>query len=236
MSTLTSIDHFNNFIQDDIKYQPGNFPSAEFVTIAVSAPTLSTISSVKAVYPIGVVQNFNLTQQKVVSRLFELGSARSYLVPGKSVGALSFARPFFSGPSLLKCLTGFYDLGKYGAALTPSRGQTSVGVNIPPGYENLFINLASDLFNQALGITLLLQRHDQQYLGCVFFETSYIVGHSMAIDSNGIMWTEGVQIQFERMVPVNLVNQLSVNAMKTKEVETLEGLNSAVVNLISAGQ
>jgi hypothetical protein len=232
MSTLTTIDHFNNFIQDDIKYEPGNFPSAEFVTIAVSSPTLSTVSSVKAVYPVGVVQNFNLTQQKVVSRIFELGSARSYLVPGKSVGALSFARPFFSGPSLLKCLTGFYELGDYGSALVPDKSNTRA-VNIPPGYQNLFINLASDLFNQALGITLLLQRHDQKYLGCVFFETSYIVGHSMAIDSNGIMWTEGVQIQFERMIPVNLTGK--VVTIEKQDVTKFADLQSKLAGLITAG-
>ncbi len=75
-------------------------------------------------------------------------------------------------------------------------------VIIPPGYENIYLNLASDLFAQPIGILLYIRDINQNTLGAVFFEACYLPNHSWATDSQGVLIQEQVAVQFERAVPV----------------------------------
>jgi hypothetical protein len=75
-------------------------------------------------------------------------------------------------------------------------------VIIPPGYENLYFNLASDLFAQPIGILMYIRDINQDALGALYFESSYLPNHSLATDSQGVLLQENVAVQFERAVPV----------------------------------
>ena len=55
-------------------------------------------------YPIGVIQSFNMGQQSNVMRLFEIGSERSYFIRGRTVGNIGLGRIMYHGPSLLRVL------------------------------------------------------------------------------------------------------------------------------------
>jgi hypothetical protein len=88
----------------------------------------------------------------------------------------------------------------------PNSGAASVAnphdVIIPPGYENIYINLASDLFEQPIGLLMYIRDINAQALGAGYFEACYVPNHSLATDSQGVLIQEQVGIQFERMVPV----------------------------------
>jgi hypothetical protein len=103
----------------------------------------------------------------------------------------------------------------------PNAGAASMSnphdVVIPPGYENIFINLASDLFTQPIGILFYVRDINQNALGAAYFEACFIPDHSLATDSQGVLLQEQVSLQFERMVPVaisalTLISSSSSNA------------------------
>lgn len=77
-------------------------------------------------------------------------------------------------------------------------------VVIPPGYENIYMNLASDLFTQPIGILMYIRDIAEKTLGAMYFEACYIPQHSMSTDSQGVLIQEQVSVQFERTVPVQV--------------------------------
>jgi hypothetical protein len=88
----------------------------------------------------------------------------------------------------------------------PNAGAASVSnphdVIIPPGYENIYVNLASDLFAQPIGILMYIRDINLDTLGAVYFEACYLPNHSWATDAQGVLIQESVAVQFERAVPV----------------------------------
>ncbi|MEC8306639.1 MAG: hypothetical protein VXZ72_02130, partial [Chlamydiota bacterium] len=82
-------------------------------------------------------------------------------------------------------------------------------VKIRPGFNNLYLNLASDLFSQPIGLLIKTVDSNEDTIGAVYAEACYIPNHSFSVDSNGLMIQEQASIQFERIVPVR-VNSLSI--------------------------
>lgn len=163
------------------------------------------------VFPIGIVQNFNLSHTRQFNRIFEIGSERSFFISGRTVGQVGLSRVLYHGPSLLRVLYAYYqDL--FPPTLVPSViGANNLGaltvanahnVKIPPGYENMYINLASDLFNQPIGMMAYFRDSNEDTVGAVYMESCYIPNHTIATDSQGTIIQENVGIQFERALPV----------------------------------
>jgi hypothetical protein len=111
-------------------------------------------------------------------------------------------------------------MGYYASGTTASGGFESVfpnspvntsqlhNIQIPAGYENLFVNLASDLFSQPHGELIVMKDTDNDIIGAFYLEQSYIPSHSLAVDAQGIIWQEAVQIQFERLMPIKLTTAI----------------------------
>ena len=182
------------------------------------------------VNPVALAKGFNLGMNKSVLRLFEIGSSRSYPFSGRTVGQASLSRPMYHGPSLLRALYSYYDTrgdsaaGAFqvrplietgGAGTTPFTTQPNPAaagvrknglhsVRIPPGYNNLFVNLASDLFDQAFGMFVLLKDNELNNYGAFYLESCMVPNHSFGFDSSGLLVQESTAIQFERMQPINL--------------------------------
>ena len=101
------------------------------------------------------------------------------------------------------------------SAVFPNAGIATVAnphdVFIPPWYENLFLNLASDLFNQPIGILMYVRDSNLDTYGAVYMESCYIPNHTWATDAQGVIIQESAAIQFERAVPV-AVSALSLIA------------------------
>jgi hypothetical protein len=200
----------------------GQFISAGFTIVAAGPPRLSNVGGATAaagalagagadqiVLPIGVIQNINLSHNRQFNRIFEVGSERSYFISGRTMGQLTIARIMYHGPSLLRMLYAYYeDLipPTTVSAVFPNAGTATVAnphdVKIPPGYENLYLNLASDLFNQPIGLLLYIRDSNEDTVGAVYIEACYIPNHTWATDAQGVMIQESAAVQFERAVPV----------------------------------
>lgn len=220
MSKFSEWSPYLNFVQSGMV--DGQFVSGGFTIVAAGPPRLSNIggSTVAAgalagagadqiVLPIGVIQNINLSHNRQFNRIFECGSERSYFISGRTMGQLTIARIMYHGPSLLRMLYAYYeDLipPTTVSSVFPNAGSAMVAnphdVKIPPGYENLFLNLASDIFNQPIGLLLYIRDSNEDTVGAVYIEACYVPNHTWATDAQGVMIQESAAIQFERAVPV----------------------------------
>lgn len=189
------------------------------------------------VLPIGIIQNFNLSHTRQFNRIFEIGSERSYFISGRTVGQIGLGRIYYHGASLLRILYAYYQdlIGPTEIpAMFANAGAASVAnphdVIIPPGYENIYVNLASDLFTQPIGLLMYLRDINNDTLGSIFFEACYLPNHTWATDSQGVLIQESVAVQFERAVPVSVAsltlvsNTNSLNAGGSNLGETFLGI------------
>jgi hypothetical protein len=121
--------------------QQGEYVSAETILIAAGPPRFEQVAFAKgtpadkskpaqpakgteigavqsnsagagAVYPVGLIENFGLSQNKQLQRLFEIGSKKSYFVPGRNIASFSLGRVLFWGPSILRVLYAYYPNSK----------------------------------------------------------------------------------------------------------------------------
>jgi len=218
MPNVKNWDPYKSHVQGGLP--EGQFLNGQFILIAAGPPFFSQVgdSMDTAIFPIGLTQNFALSQNKAISRIFEIGSERSYFISGRSVGQLSLGRVVYHGPSLLRCLWASYhepsenfDPILHEAAIDPTgasgapvdKATQNKSVKVPPGYDNMFLNLASDLFSQPIGLMLKLMDNHQKVVAQVYLEQCYVPQHSLAVDSQGLIIQEQVGVQYERMMPIN---------------------------------
>lgn len=201
----------------------GKFISGAFCGIFAGPPRLATIggaltlgaalsspaSASQIVYPVGVTQNLNLSNNRQFSRIFELGSERSYFISGRTIGQLGLSRVLYHGPSVLRTLYAYYNdniPGTLVPSMFPNVGAGAMpnphDVVIPPGYENFYGNLASDLFSQPVGLLIVLKDSNQDTYGSFYLESCVIPNHTIATDAQGVIMQESVAIQFEQLVPI----------------------------------
>lgn len=193
------------------------------------------------VHPLALSQGFNMGMNKSTLRLFEIGSTRSYPFSGRTVGQASVSRPVYHGPSLLRSLYSYYDTrgdsaeGAFqvrplmetgGAGIKPytvTGGVSAVRkaglhtVRIPPGYDNLFMNLASDLFDQSFGFLVLMKDNELNNYGAFFIESCLVPNYSLGFDSNGLLVQESTSLQFERVQPIRLSQVGLVDTFNTPD-------------------
>lgn len=227
---LSNWSPYQAHVQGGLK--EGNFLNGQFILICAGPPFFNQIDLPEdggsMVYPIGLTQNVALSQNKAISRIFEIGSDRSYFISGRSVGQLSLGRVVYHGPSLLRALYAYYDTSDDampGSFKMESLTGTAVGgvnpftegdgaaehsglhsVKIPPGYDNMFLNLASDLFSQPMGLMLLFKDNQENTVSSVYLDQCYVPQHSIAVDAQGLIIQESVGIQYEKMVPIKSNN------------------------------
>lgn len=222
--TFSEWSPYGQYVQGGLA--DGAYANAGMTLLAAGPPRIANIGGAAAlaqaasgagtgadqiVMPIGIVQNFNLSHTRQFSRIFEIGSERSYFIGGRTVGQLGLARIYYHGASLLRVLYAYYQDAvppTVVPAMWPNAGAATQSnphdVVIPPGYENIYLNLASDLFAQPIGIMMYMRDVNQDTLGAIYFEACYVPNHSWQTDSQGVLIQESVAIQFERGVPVGV--------------------------------
>jgi len=185
--------------------------------------------------PIGLIETAQISMNKPLSRIFEIGSKLSYIIPGRTVGGISLSRVFFDGPSLLKALY----FGEVKADYATKSNKFAKFVSNPyypktdgePDYQrfanissgNLAMNLASSFFDQPVGLAFFFKDQQSELVGQTYFEGCRVSTYNIGISSNMNVLTEGVNMEFVRCRPINTA--ISRNYDKTK--------NTADINIVS---
>jgi len=219
MATVTNWKPYTQKVDNSSALGEGRFLSGAFTMVAAGPPRLSAIGdatilsagvAINFALPIGVVQNFNLSHNRQFARFFELGSERSYFISGRTMAQAGFGRVLYHGPSLLRMMYSFYN-DALPPTLVPTFGMDPTvaqsvknqhNVKIPPGFENIYLNLASDLFSQPCGLLVYMRDSNETTVAAVYLEETYIPSHSIATDAQGVVIQEQVSLQPERVVPV----------------------------------
>jgi len=228
---------FSNFhVQQELTH--GQFVSAETSLIASGPPEIGAtgafssapVATVGTVYPIGLIENAGISQSKQLQKVFEIGSSRSYFIPGRVIGSISLGRIFYYGPSLLRVMYSYYrnssnnvNIGTASpsdtvtledgslaqsplARLLDRGGNQFHNVRQSPGEDFFFVNLASDLFNQATGLAFYFKDANFNSVGAFYVEQVFLQGHQFSISSGSVLVMEGASAQYDRLVPIKLLN------------------------------
>jgi hypothetical protein len=242
-TSFNNWDFHNHHVQQELL--GGEFISAETTLIAAGPPRLTDITGGTPgtegaldtadegdmVFPIGVLENIGLSQSKQLQRIFEIGSTRSYFIPGRVIGSLSLGRVLYHGPSLLKVLYAHYKQSAGDADfqfnhLPKGATMSLAGVNVPdpnaamldlpqlqaelhrvrynPGFEDLWLNLASDIFNQPTGMALYFRNAMDVTVGAIYLEECYVQGHQLSVSSGSVLVMEGASLQFDQLRPIRM--------------------------------
>ena len=161
----------------------------------------------------GLVENAGISQSKQLQRIFEIGSARSYFVPGRVVGSFSMGRVIFNGNSLMRVKYAWANID--GVAVgddiqadvlaqleLDSELLAEENINPHPGYGGAVFNLGSNLFNQPYGMLFLMKDQANADWAEFYLENCYIQGHQMSISSGSVLLLEACSSQFDQLVPV----------------------------------
>lgn len=205
----------------------GQFVNAESTLIAAGPPHLSDAGDIEgeSVYPIGLLETFGLQQSRQLQRIFEIGSSRSYFIPGRTIGSITLGRTFYFGPSLLRVLYSYWKGDADGtpigmkepalpanAAEYAASGDQALLAGLTqqrqlyrnPGYGFMLIDLASDLFAQPTGMAVYFKDANTDTLGGFYLEECYVQGHQMTVSSGSVLIMEGASLQYDLLVPIDL--------------------------------
>jgi hypothetical protein len=86
---------------------------------------------------------------------------------------------------------------------------------ISPGYKNIFLNLASDLFMQPIGLMLYFKDSNNESVYAAYAENCVIPNHDLGMDAGGTVMQENVSIQFERLLPIWIADSISVTDIES---------------------
>lgn len=182
--------------------------------------------------PIGVVSDLNLSQQRQINKIYEIGSKLSYTVSARTNINLGMSRVMYHGPSLLRMLYAYYPDSKIGGGgnalrdlpsmpdtIVPKIGSSEVfSTGLPqvqesPGYDNVFLNAASDLFAQPMGLVMYIKDNMGRDVAGIFLEDCNVVTHQFGVSQNSVVLAEAVQITCDKIHPMK-VNVQSVSAFR----------------------
>lgn len=219
------LDKFTSEHVQPLDTVAGDFLSSESVVLLSGPPKLDQGYSPSNLIPIGLVQNVQVTQQKQLQQLFEIGSKQPYFIPGRTIIQAGIARILFDGPSLLQALYVFNDNGDQ--LYVPAISETSSALSNPGEPFNLagtdpvqigtttggfdttnnaefFINLASEFFNRPLGLGMVLYDMQQQAYGGFYMEECYIQSHRLSVSAQQTVLMEDVGIRCSAIRPISI--------------------------------
>lgn len=220
-----------------------SFPTAETILIAAGPPTAkdlvaqnistsgaSSISnlvegvakSTANVDPVGLVENFAINQNMGNSKIFEIGSSRSYIIPGKYSGSMNMSRILGFSKSILAMLWGPTSK-KYSTSLFK---QASGNKSALPGATEkaqLWMNIGSQIFLDQIGLLFwilttsgidvnddgltdvnLSEKALSEDYGAFYVEYAALTAHQFGANAGAVVLMENIGLMFERMTPVSV--------------------------------
>jgi len=182
--------------------------TAENVMVAAGPPRLSQIGEDfgDKVFPLGMIENVSIGQQKMLQPIREIGSRRAYIIGGYSTGNLMISRVLYSHASLLRVLTAANDDQE--GIDNPAGANAGQGFDGQDSVANLtaekswYINLQSELFDRPVGLMFYMLDQRNNPYGAMYAEEVMVQSHNMALASQGLAVAEQVSMMFDRIMPV----------------------------------
>jgi hypothetical protein len=238
MARFNTWNFFNRNVQSGLT--EGQFINMGSCLLCAGPPSLgvggaAVIQSVDSdavvgdvVYPLGLISSWAINQQMAVVPVPEAGSYKRYTVTGPSDGSLALGRTLYHGPSMLRALYAYFradanpnvnvepliDDGAANLVRNPHNY-----INDTPGYENFWINMASSILSQPVGILLYIQDVNRESYGAVYLEQFHASVHGLASGPGQLVVSEQVQGSFARARPVKLANVIPLMSRLSNDAD-----------------
>ena len=214
---------FDREIQDHL--DSGNFASSKSTLICAApafipggdtdengqitgSPDLSS-----SVHPIGLTQDFSLSQQRGINEVPEIGSNTLYYVMGTTSRQFTLSRVMFHGPSLLRAL---YSMNGTVTFSDISDGKGYEELPASSELSLLYVNLASRFFEKPTGLLIRMSTPGETNkitagavsnpsfgnIGGIYLEECYVRMHSMNTNANNSIIAENVSMTAKRVMPI----------------------------------
>lgn len=218
---LTDWDFLNGSVQPISTN--GNFLSSESAVLCAGPPRFDDMVNGPGGYltPIGLVQNVQISQNKQVTQLFEVGSREPFFIPGRTLVQVGISRALFDGPSLMRAVYEYSAAGTTFPA-NPVNDKADSVMPVDPYSSGaggtaesgpFYINLASEFFNRPMGLALLLyttlggsdadpstNTGATQAWGGIYLEMCHIQTHGIAVGSQQTVLAENCGIRAKSIV------------------------------------
>ena len=183
------------------------FASAKALMIAAGPSSVTGINGVN-VTPIGLVQDFNLQQERALSEIYEIGSRGTYYMTGRETRRLSLSSIVYSGNSLLRALT-----QQTSGEFPTGNGERFEALPGASEGELFYSNLASRFFENPTGLYIRIEslsdalETDRELtnsgqIGGMYLEECYIRAHGLTSNANNTVVAENAVITFSRVIPM----------------------------------
>ncbi len=203
----------------------GAFLSGESAIVVAGPPEIQNTQT-RDLIPVGLVQQAQLTQNKQLNQIFEIGGRIPFYVPSRVTVRASLSRILFDGPSLFYALYQRKDNDQNVVPTTHefSTGNTSIHNNPSTPYpENgeiirpqnssvsqqdstpglFWSNLGSGIFNRPLGLGFILFDMEGEPYGGAYLEKCYVQSHNFGISANATVLAENVSLVATRLKPID---------------------------------
>lgn len=172
-------------------------------TLVLVGPPRYEGTNLSNLAPVGMMQNFSITQTRPFQPMMAIGSGRQFFLGGKAQGSAQIGRLFVNAESLMKKLYSGYDLA--GTDLST----TFTELPAAKSADNYFINLDSELFLIPFGLGCIIADKSQTVLGAFYMELSVIPSYTIGVAAGQSMILESVSILFDRIVPMSIASSQS---------------------------
>lgn len=196
MRKLTEWNRFDALVDGTLPEEYINkFVTGETCLVAVGKPVLSMNTNIGDLIVMGSGQEIQIAQQKQERFVWEMGSRRGVIVPGRAVGSLTISKLQIAGPSLLKALYGY---------MTPEEIDALYDKPGPKGGD-FWLNLNSEVFDRPTGIGLFMRDLENDQVASFFFENMYVGGHQFSLGAQTQVIGESVTSRYEAIYPLPIV-------------------------------
>jgi hypothetical protein len=181
--------------------------TAESCLIAAGPPRLSQIADnlLSSVFPLGMIENVTVGQQKMLQQVREIGSRRGYIVSSFSTGSLTLSRVMYSEASLLRVMTiANQDQTGLDNPAGSLRGVHTGNVAVDTAEPVWYANLQAEIFDRPVGLLFYLLDQRNNPYGAMYAEDCMIQTHNFAMAAQGIAISEQVSMMFDRFNPVTV--------------------------------
>lgn len=154
-----------------------------------------------ALLPIGLTDGIAMSSNPQLSRLFEIGSNRSFFTRGKTTHSLQMGKMLADQHNILSALS-----NQAYRPLLNDQGQSAGGADSPN--PDIKMNLDSEFFNVPFGLLLLFKTRGGgdgtgKILTALYLEYCMFSSYNFQISSQAPVIVENVAIEFDRPVPVS---------------------------------
>lgn len=161
------------------------------------------------VFPLGVIEQVSVSQQKSVQPVRELGSRRSYIIGGYSTGQLQLSKVMFAQSSLMVLMTTANGdnegIDNELAAFPPSPFASQADVGRIFAQRNFGINMQSERLDRCIGVLFYMLDQRNLPYGSFYVEELMIQSHGFQAAAQAVAISEQVSAMFDRAVPVQVV-------------------------------